>query len=93
MTQDNLFSYARTEIINRFERRGWLVCDAPEETIFLGMTPNRGINQRPHFTQPLRRNNLPGADSLGFRCIVDVYYIELEELIASVLNRDPNGFR
>src|SRR5882762_2729807 len=53
------------------------------------MTPNRGINQRLSFTQPFKRANLPRADSLGFSCIVDVYYSELEELIASVLNRDP----
>ena len=89
MTQDNLFFYARAEIINRFECRGWLVCESSEGTIYLGMTPNRGINQRLRFTEPLKRDDLPGADSLGFSCIVDVCYSELEELIASVLNRDP----
>ena len=89
MTQDNLFFYARAEIVNRFERQGWLVCDAPEETIYLSMTPNPGINQRLSFRQPLNRANLPRADSLGFACVADVYYNELEDFIASVLNRNP----
>jgi hypothetical protein len=75
--------------MNRFERRGWLVRESSEGTIYLGMTPNRGINQRLSFRQPLKRENLPGADSLGFSCTVDVYYSELEELVASVLNRVP----
>jgi hypothetical protein len=88
MTQDNLFSYARAQIISRFECRGWLVCKPSEGTIYLSMTPNPGISQRLSFRQPFERSNLPGA-ALGLACIADVCYSELEELIASVLNRDP----